>query len=70
MYLNQAESPVEVTPEMVDFYRRTYGTVPGTLTTIPGTNIPVNIQPAQTQLMNVLVYVALAAALVLILRRK
>lgn len=70
MYLNQAESPVEVTPEMVDFYRRTYGTDPGTLTTIPGTNMPVNIQPAQTQLTNVLIYLAVAAALLMLYRRR
>ena len=57
---------IELTPEMVDFYNRQRSFVP----TIPGTNIPVNVQPAQSQLTNMLVYLALAAAVVLIMRRK
>jgi len=59
-------TPIELTPEMVDFYNRQRSFVP----TIPGTNIPVNVQPAQSQLIDILVYLALAAAVVLIMRRK
>jgi len=69
MYLNQAMTPlpIELTPEMVDFYQRTYGTQ---VTTIPGTNIPVTMQPAQSQLTNMLVYLGIAAAILLLYRRR
>lgn len=60
-------TPIELTPEMVDSYQRIYGRM---LPTIPGTNIPVNVQPAQTQLTNVLVYLGIAAAVILLLRSR
>jgi hypothetical protein len=59
-------TPIELTPEMVDFYNRQRSFVP----TIPGTNIPVNVQPAQSQLTNMLVYLGIAAAVILLLRSK
>jgi len=59
-------TPIELTPEMVDFYNRQRSFVP----TIPGTNIPVNVQPAQSQLTNVLVYLGIAAAVILLLRSR
>jgi hypothetical protein len=68
MYLNQAMNPlpIELTPEMVDLYNEQRSFVP----TIPGTNIPVNVQPAQSQLTNMLVYLGIAAAVILLLRSK
>ena len=57
---------IELTPEMVDFYNRQRSFVP----TIPGTNIPVNVQPAQSQLTNILVYLGIAAAVILLLRSR
>jgi hypothetical protein len=68
MYLNQAMNPlpIELTPEMVDFYNRERSFVP----TIPGTDIPVNVQPAQSQLTNMLVYLGIAAAVILLLRSR
>ena len=66
MYLNQAETPVEMTPEMIRFYQQSRGN----LINIPGVPTPINVAPAQSQLTNMLVYLALAAAVVLIMRRK
>lgn len=63
MYLNQSPVPVELTPEMVDFYKIS-------APTIPGTNIPVNTKPATDQLSNMLVYLAIAGVVLLMLRRK
>ena len=40
------------------------------LPNIPGTSVPVNIQPATTQLTNMLVYLAVAAALLMLYRRR
>ena len=59
-------TPIELTPEMVDFYNRERSFVP----TIPGTDIPVNVQPAQSQLTNMLVYLGIAAAVILLLRSR
>jgi hypothetical protein len=59
-------TPIELTPEMVDFYNRQRSFVP----TIPGTNIPVNVKPATNQLTNVLIYLAIAGAVILLMRRK
>ena len=38
--------------------------------TIPGTSVPVNVQPATTQLTNTLIYLAVAAALLMLYRRR
>ena len=58
-----ANIPVELTPEMIDFYNRQ-----NTLT-VPGTNIPVNVKPATDQLTNILVYLAIAGVVLYMLRR-
>ena len=62
----QTIGPVELTPEMIRFYEQSRGN----LINIPGVPTPINVAPAQSQLMNILVYLALAAAVVLIMRRK
>jgi hypothetical protein len=66
MYLNQAETPVELTPEMIRFYEQSRGN----LINIPGVPTPINVSPAQTQLTNVLIYLAVAAALLMLYRRR
>jgi hypothetical protein len=37
---------------------------------VPGVQTPINIAPAQTQLTNVLIYLAVAAALLMLYRRR
>lgn len=38
--------------------------------TIPGTSVPVDIKPATTQLTNTLIYLGIAAALLMLYRRR
>jgi hypothetical protein len=64
MYLNQAETPVELTPEMIDFYNRSQ------MPNIPGTSIPLNVKPATDQLSNMLVYLAIAGVVLLMMRSR
>jgi hypothetical protein len=63
---DESGTPIELTGGLLPENQRTYGTIP----TIPGTNIPVNVQPAQSQLTNMLVYLGIAAAVILLLRSK
>lgn len=64
MYLRQSELPVEVTPEMVDFYNQQRGI------SIPGTSLRADIQPAKQSLMNTLYLVGAVAVLVYLMRSK
>lgn len=58
MYLNQSPIPVEVTPEMVDFYNRQMRSPVVTgpqpyLVSVPGTDIKADINPATSEVLNI-----------------
>lgn len=68
MYIGQItmDDPIELTPEMVDFYNQQRQAK----ITVPGTSIPVDIKPAQTAMLNTLYAVVVVAVLLYLMRSK
>jgi hypothetical protein len=65
VYLNQSPIPVEVTPEMVDFYNRQMRSPVVTgpqpyLVSVPGTDIKADINPATSEIINIVGLIGLA----------